>query len=101
MIIHSMAIAAVVLVLQLLHYYFYVLYASVIMSWLYAFGVVSPYNRIARVVDSITGSLVDPVLRKLKNVLPFLVVGTVDFSVVALFFILQFVEMGIYSLLQS
>lgn len=62
--------------------YVYVVIASVILSWLMAFGVVNPYNPTVRAIWQILSALTEPLLRPIRNLLPNL--GAIDISPVVL-----------------
>ena len=58
--------------------YVYVIIASVILSWLIAFGVVNPYNRFVSALDQAFRVVTEPLLRPIRNALPDF--GGIDFS---------------------
>lgn len=58
--------------------YTYVIIASVILSWLMAFGVVNPYNRFVGSLAQALNAVTEPVLRPIRNALPDL--GGIDIS---------------------
>lgn len=58
--------------------YTYVIIASVILSWLMAFGVVNPYNRFVSALDQAFRAVTEPLLRPIRNALPDF--GGIDFS---------------------
>ena len=58
--------------------YVYVIIASVILSWLMAFGVVNPYNRFVSALDQAFRAVTEPLLRPIRNALPDF--GGIDFS---------------------
>ncbi len=58
--------------------YTYVIIASVILSWLMAFGVVNPYNRFVGALDQAFRAVTEPLLRPIRNALPDF--GGIDFS---------------------
>lgn len=62
--------------------YTYVVIASVILSWLMAFGVVNPYNSTVRAIDRALGALTEPLLRPIRNIMPNL--GAIDISPIVL-----------------
>jgi YggT family protein len=77
---------------------FYVLFAYVILSWLYAFGVVSYRNKFFKTINDVCAALIEPMTGKLRKVFPFLTVGPIDLSVIALYFILHVIQLALYSL---
>lgn len=62
----------------LIQLYVYIILASVILSWLMAFGVVNPYNRFVSALAQALGAVTEPLLRPIRNALPDF--GGVDFS---------------------
>ena len=70
--------------------YIYVIIASVIMSWLMAFGVVNPYNPTARAIWQGLSAVTEPLLRPIRNVMPDL--GAIDISPVVLLLGCVFVQ---------
>lgn len=76
-------------VLIALNLYWYVILASVIVSWLVAFGVINTYNSVVRTIVDVIYRLTEPALRPLRRVLPDF--GNVDLSPIALWLILYFI----------
>ncbi|KWT70965.1 Integral membrane protein YggT, involved in response to extracytoplasmic stress (osmotic shock) [Hyphomicrobium sulfonivorans] len=79
----------------LVQLYVYVVIASVIMSWLMAFGVVNPYNNTVRAIWQGLNAVTEPLLRPIRNLLPNL--GGLDLSPVILLlgcFFVQSVVLG-------
>ncbi|ARJ68137.1 hypothetical protein WV31_11780 [Magnetospirillum sp. ME-1] len=76
-------------VLIALNLYWYVILASVIVSWLVAFGVINTYNSAVRTILDVIYRLTEPALRPLRRVLPDF--GNVDLSPIALWLILYFI----------
>lgn len=68
--------------LQFAHYliqlYIYVIFASVVMSWLVAFGVINNGNNIVYSLQKLLYALTEPVLGPIRNALPDL--GGIDVS---------------------
>ena len=58
--------------------YIYVVFASVIMSWLIAFNVINQYNPFVRSVWHALLAVTEPLLRPIRRLLPY--VGGIDFS---------------------
>ena len=54
----------------LIQLYVYVIIASVILSWLMAFGVVNPYNPTVRAIWQAINAVTEPLLRPIRNMLP-------------------------------
>ncbi len=86
--------ALLVYVLSFISYlitlYIYVVIASVILSWLMAFGVVNPYNPTVRAIWQAINLLTEPLLRPIRNVLPNL--GAIDISPIVLLLGCYFVQ---------
>lgn len=74
----------------LLSLYFYILIASVIMSWLLAFGVVNTNNQVVSTLSEFLFRATEPALRPIRQRLPDF--GGLDISPVILIFILYFVQ---------
>jgi YggT family protein len=62
----------------LINLYVYVILASVILSWLMAFGVINPYNRFVSAFAQAISAVTEPLLRPIRNALPDF--GGIDFS---------------------
>jgi YggT family protein len=76
-------------ILIALNLYWYVILASVIVSWLVTFGVLNTYNSTVRTILDVIYRLTEPALRPLRRILPDF--GSVDLSPVALWLILYFI----------
>lgn len=79
----------------LVQLYVYVVIASVIMSWLMAFGVINPYNNTVRAIWQGINAVTEPLLRPIRNMLPDM--GALDLSPVVLLlgcFFVQSVVLG-------
>lgn len=88
----------VFLVNNVLGAYLFVLIARVVLSWLIGFGVLNGANGLVSGVHEIAAAVVDPALAKMKKVLPFLVVGPLDLSPVALYFLIQALQIVLIGL---
>ncbi|HIG24077.1 MAG TPA: YggT family protein [Henriciella marina] len=66
----------------------FALFAYVIMSWLFTFNILSPYGQIARQVYSMLESVLEPLLRPIRNTIPPL--GQLDLSVFILALLILF-----------
>ncbi len=80
-----------------LQLYWYVVLATVIFSWLLAFGVIKSYNQAVRTIGDILHRLTEPVLRPLRRYIPD--VGPVDLSPIALWLIIMFLQMVVQRLM--
>ena len=79
-------------ILMALNLYWYIILASVIVSWLVTFGVINTYNSTVRTIIDVIYRLTEPALRPLRRVLPD--IGSVDLSPIALWLIIYFL-MGV------
>lgn len=86
---HVILTSLIDVVLIALNLYWYVILASVIVSWLVAFGVLNTYNSTVRTIIDVIYRLTEPALRPLRRVLPDF--GNVDLSPIALWLILFFI----------
>ncbi|MBR9971844.1 YggT family protein [Magnetospirillum sulfuroxidans] len=80
-----------------LEFYWYVVLATVIFSWLIAFGVINTYNHAVRTIGDVLARLTEPALRPLRRWLPD--IGAVDLSPIALWLIILFLQMVVKKLL--
>ncbi|AVM75818.1 YggT family protein [Magnetospirillum gryphiswaldense] len=80
-----------------LEFYWYVVLATVIFSWLLAFGVINTYNHAVRTIGDVLARLTEPALKPLRRWLPD--VGAVDLSPIALWLIILFLQMVVKKLL--
>ena len=67
-----------------------VIIVYVVLSWLMVAGVVSPHNPTTRDIMRFCGSIVEPLARPLRRILPRL--GNLDLSVLALILIIGFLQ---------
>ena len=74
----------------LVQLYVYIVIASVILSWLMAFGVVNPYNPTVRAIWQGLNAVTEPLLRPIRNMLPNM--GAIDLSPVVLLLLCFFVQ---------
>ena len=78
------------LILTLLDIYFYVILATVIMSWLIAFNVINGSNPYVRQVAYALRRLTEPLLGPIRRMMPNL--GAIDISPIILLIALQVVR---------
>lgn len=76
--------------------YIWVIIISAILSWLVAFNVVNPYNRLVAILIDTTDRLTEPALRPIRRILPNL--GGIDISPVILILVLIFVRSLLFEL---
>jgi len=55
---------------QLIGMYEFIVIAAVIMSWLIGFGIINPYNQIARAIWNFLQTVTEPALRPIRAMLP-------------------------------
>lgn len=77
--------------------YWWIVLATVIFSWLMAFGVVNTYNNVVRTIGDVLYKLTEPALRPIRRVLPDF--GPVDLSPIALWLIIMFLQMVVARLI--
>lgn len=73
-----------------LNLYTWVLIASAIFSWLYAFNVINSGNQFVNSIGSFLYNVTEPVLRPIRRIMPDL--GGIDISPVILLLIIFFVR---------
>ncbi len=81
------------LLFQLIDLYFYVILATVIISWLTAFNIINYNNPYVRQINGVLRTLTEPLLAPIRRVLPNL--GGLDFSPIVLLLGLQFIKRAI------
>ena len=84
-------IAIFYLLLQILKPYSYVVIANVVISWLVAFNILNTQNKFVYLVLDFTYRLTEPLLKKIRGILPNL--GALDISQIILLLLIWFVEM--------
>ncbi len=84
-------VALLLLIVQLIGIYKWILIASVILSWLVAFNAVNTRNRFVAIAGDFLFRVTEPLLRPIRRVIP--VVGGIDLSPLILFLVLWFVQM--------
>ena len=67
-----------ILISTILNIYFYIVIASVVLSWLLAFNIVNPHNEFVRQIRYFVYRLTEPLLGPIRRVLPDL--GGLDLS---------------------
>ncbi len=79
------------LILVILNIFIWVIIASAIFSWLYAFNVVNPRNQFVAMIGNALYQLTEPLYRPIRRFLPNL--GGLDLSPVVLLLIIFFIDM--------
>ncbi len=74
-----------------LELYWYVVVATIIFSWLLAFGVINTYNHGVRTIGDVLARLTEPVLKPIRRYMPDF--GPVDLSPIVLWLIIIFLKM--------
>ncbi|WP_375622945.1 MULTISPECIES: YggT family protein [unclassified Bartonella] len=70
--------------------YIDILIASVVFSWLYVFNIINSRNRFVVLIGSFLYRLTNPVLSRIRKILPNL--GTIDISPIVVFIIIYFIR---------
>ena len=78
------------LILTILDVYFWIILATVVMSWLVAFGVINASNPYVRQIGQALRRLTEPLLGPIRRILPDL--GGIDISPIVLLIGLQFLK---------
>jgi YggT family protein len=78
------------LLFQIIDIYFYVLFATVIISWLGAFNIINYNSPAVRQINRVLYQLTEPVLGPIRRLLPNL--GGLDFSPIVVLLGLQFLK---------
>jgi YggT family protein len=83
---------------QILDLYWWIVIINVILSWLIGFNVLNTQNRFVFMIFDFTNRLTNPILNKIRNVLPNF--GTIDASPVVLLLALWFIKSLMYEYLR-
>lgn len=78
---------------QVLWLYSWVVIIWVVMTWLVQFNVINSRNEVVRMIGATLSQLVDPVLRRIRRVLP--LVGALDLSPIVLILGIWLIQMFI------
>ncbi len=73
-----------------LNLYTWVLIASAIFSWLYAFNVINSSNQFVNAIGTFLYNITEPVLRPIRNIMPNL--GGIDISPIIVLLIIFFLR---------
>ena len=73
-----------------LDFYIWIIIASAVFSWLYAFNVVNMNNRFVGMIGSFLHQMTEPALRPIRRIMPNL--GTIDISPIILIFGIFFLQ---------
>jgi YggT family protein len=77
-------------ILFALNIYIWILIASAIFSWLYAFNVINSRNQFVGMIGQALFALTEPVLRPIRRFMPNL--GGVDISPIVVFILIYFIQ---------
>lgn len=80
----------VTLTIQIIDFYFYIIIASVISSWLIAFQVINIRNQFVSQIIYLLNQLTDPVFRRVRQFMPNL--GNIDLSPIIVIFGMLFLQ---------
>ncbi len=83
-------LAVIEVILLALQLYFWIVIASAVFSWLYAFNVVNPRNQFVGTVGRLLYQVTEPALRPIRRIVPTL--GAVDISPVVLLLIIYLIQ---------
>lgn len=83
-------LAVIEVILVALQLYFWIVIASAVFSWLYAFNVVNPRNQFVGAVGRFLYQVTEPALRPIRRFVPTL--GAVDISPVILLLIIYLIQ---------
>ncbi len=78
------------LIITILDIYKWILIATIVISWLMAFGIINMQNQYVRQINYTLRRLTEPVLAPIRNILPDL--GGLDFSPLVAFIAIQFLQ---------
>ena len=78
-------------VMTILHYYWFIVVANVIISWLVAFNVLNTGNKFVYIVLDFTYRMTEPFLNRIRRFLPNL--GAIDISPVILLMLIWVLQM--------
>lgn len=86
-------IAILWLINAVLSMYWWIIIASAIFSWLYAFNVINSSNQFVNMIGKFLYDVTEPALRPIRRIMPNL--GTVDLSPIVLLLGISFIQIFI------
>jgi len=81
---------AIWLTYNLLNIYWYIILATVVISWLRSFNIINSGNPTVHQIETVLFTLTEPILGPIRRVLPSL--GGLDFSPVVVLFLISFLQ---------
>ena len=81
------------LINAVLNFYWWIVIASVVLSWLYAFNVVNPGNQFVGMIGRFVHDMTEPVLMRIRRFMPSL--GAIDISPIVLLLAITFLQIFI------
>ena len=84
---------AIWLTYNLLNIYWYIILATVVISWLRSFNIINSGNPSVRQIESLLYTVTEPILGPIRRVLPNL--GGLDFSPVVVLFLISFLQQSV------
>ncbi len=81
---------AIWLTYNLLNIYWYIILATVVISWLRSFNIINSGSPTVRQIETVLYTLTEPILGPIRRVLPSL--GGLDFSPVVVLFLISFLQ---------
>lgn len=79
------------LIIMVLSIYLYIIFAAVIIHWLFYFRIINSSNQFVRVVGQFLFSATEPVYRRIRRFIP--TIGQFDISPIILILLIIFVQM--------
>ncbi|MGH6974914.1 MAG: YggT family protein [Stellaceae bacterium] len=84
-------VPVIVIIIDLIEIYWWVVIVAAVFSWLIAFGIIDTRNHVVRTVAGFLYRVTEPVLRPIQRIIPSF--GGIDISPVILLVILKLIEM--------
>jgi len=84
---------AIWLTYNLLNIYWYIILATVVISWLRAFNIINSGNATVRQIEHVLYVLTEPILGPIRRVLPNF--GGLDFSPIVVLFVISFLQQSL------
>ena len=83
-------LAVTYIIYQALNLYWWIVIASAVLSWLYAFNIVNPGNPVVDSIGRFLWQMTEPVYRRIRRFLPDL--GGLDLSPLIVLFAIMFLQ---------